>query len=130
MRLRKIHPKTIPLQELEEQGPWSSFLTLTFFAITHGFVHPRVATNEPFREESLQKETETEEFKKRLRILFVIWQVRLMLDKIWTFRDKLEKLEKAAAKSGQEKLLTKIATNFDTGPFTPRAWLKMLQGGL
>ena len=112
-------------------------MTLTFLALTQGrgFLHPREAstTKEPFHKESLQKEpgtADTEEFEKRLRILFVIWQVRLMLDKIWINQDKLEKAPAKPAKSGQEKLQAEIADNFDTGMFTPQAWLKTLQGGL
>ena len=93
------------------------FMALTFFALTQGrvFLHPKGATQEPFHEEIRQKETATEKFKQRLRILFGIWQVRLMLDKIWTYEDKSEKMEKAPVKTGQEKLLTEIADNFDTG---------------
>ena len=46
------------------------FLTMIFFAMTQGrvFLHPKDATNESFQKESLQKEPETEEFEKRLRI--------------------------------------------------------------
>ena len=94
------------------------FLTMIFFAMTHGrvFLHPKDATNESFQKGSLQKEPETEEFEKRLRILFVIWQVELMLNKIWTNQDKWEKMEKAPVKTGQGKLLTEIANNFDPNP--------------
>ena len=109
-------------------------LALTFFAVTQGrgFLHPKEATIAPFHEVSPQEKLETVEFKQRLRMLFVIWQVKLMLNKIWTFRDKLEKAPATMtpAKRGQEKLLTEIADNFDAGMFTLRAWLKMLQGGL
>ena len=76
---------------------------------------------------------ETEEFENRLRIWFSIWQVKLMLEKIWLRPDNLEKdqkdLKKDLLKIRQEELLAEIAENFDTGVFTPKAWLKMLQGG-
>ena len=55
-----------------------------------------------------------------------------MLEKIWLRPDNLEKDPKDLKdplKIRQEELLAEIAENFDTGVFTPKAWLKMLQGG-
>ena len=83
-----------------------------------------------------EKMRETEEFENRLRIWFSIWQVKLMLEKIWLRPDNLEKDQKDQKdlkdplKIRQEELLAEIAENFDTGVFTPKAWLKMLQGNL
>ena len=53
-----------------------------------------------------------------------------MLEKIWLRPDNLEKEQKDPLKLRQEELLAEIAENFDTGVFTPKAWLKMLQGNL
>ena len=112
-------------------------MTMIFFAMTQGrvFLHPKDATNESFQKESLQKEPETEEFEKRLRILFVIWQVELMLNKIWTNQDKAEKMEKAPVKTGQEKMLTEIAGSISESRRSKSRHaksrrLKMLRGDL
>ena len=102
------------------------FLTFTFLALTQGFLLPR-EVKETFLKESPPKEQENEEIKQRLQFLREVWQFRFLLDSIWSNQDNVKK---DPVEIRGEQLLREISENYDTGMFTPRAWLKMLQGHL
>ena len=101
-------------------------LTFTFLALTQGFLLPR-EVKETFLEKNPPKERENEALRPRLTILRKFWQFRLLLNSIWSNRNNVKK---DPVEIRGEQLLREIGENYDTGMFTPRAWLKMLQGHL
>ena len=108
------------------------FLTFTFLALTQGFLLPR-ELKETFFEENPPKEREDEEMDHRLQFVSKVWQFKLLLDLIWSNQDNAKQAglsQKNPVEIRGEQLLREIGENYDTGIFTPRAWLKMLQGHL
>ena len=108
------------------------FLTFTFLTLTQGFLLPR-EVKETFFEENPPKERDNEEVNHRLQFLTKLWQLRLLLDWIWSNQDHVKQAglsQKDPVEIRGEQLLREIGENYDTGMFTPRAWLKMLQGHL